>query len=58
MPEGVTGMAKLVFFLAFLLTVAAVETASAGPSFCTFYDGVVVCDGDIYFDGPAGSDIQ
>ena len=51
-------MAKLVFFLAFLLTVAPVETASAGPSFCTFYDGAVVCDGDIYFDGPAGSDIQ
>lgn len=46
-------MAKLVFFLAFLLTVAAVETASAGPSFCIFYNGVPVCDDDIYFDGPA-----
>ena len=46
-------MAKFVFFLAFLLTMAAVETASARPSFCTFENGVPVCDDDIDFDGPA-----
>jgi hypothetical protein len=46
-------MAKIILSLAFLLTVAAVETASAGPSFCTFDNGVLVCDDDIYFDGPA-----
>jgi hypothetical protein len=46
-------MAKLVFALAFLLTIAAVETASARPSFCTFEDGGWVCDDDFDFDGPA-----
>lgn len=46
-------MLKFVFILAFLLSIAAVETASAAPSFCTFSDGVPVCDDDIDFDGPA-----
>jgi hypothetical protein len=46
-------MAKFVFVLAFLLTIAAIETASAGPSFCTFENGVPICDDDTYPDGPA-----
>jgi hypothetical protein len=46
-------MLKFVFVLAALLTVAAVETASAGPSFCTFENGGSVCDDDVDFDGPA-----
>ena len=46
-------MVKLIFVLAFLLAIAAAEKASAGPSFCTFENGVPVCDGDTYFDGPA-----
>jgi len=43
----------LKFVLAFLLTIAAVEAASAGPSFCTFENGGWACDDDPYFDGPA-----
>ena len=46
-------MTKLIFFLALLLTIAAVETASAHPSFCTFDNGVPVCDDDVDSDGPA-----
>jgi hypothetical protein len=46
-------MAKFVFVLAFLLTIAAVETASAAPTFCTFVNGVPICDDDSYPDGPA-----
>ena len=46
-------MAKFLFVFAFLLTMAAVETASAGPSFCTFENGVWICDYDNSFDGPA-----
>ena len=46
-------MTKFVFVLAFLLTIAAVETASAHPSFCTFEHGAWVCDDDFDFDGPA-----
>jgi hypothetical protein len=46
-------MAKFVFVLAFLLTIAAAETASAAPSFCTFENGVPICIDDTDFDGPA-----
>lgn len=46
-------MAKLAFVLAFLLTIAAVETASAAPSFCTFENGVPICVDDTDFDSPA-----
>jgi hypothetical protein len=47
-------MAKFVFVLAFLLTIAAVETASAGPSFCTVDDdGEWTCIDNNYHGGPA-----
>jgi hypothetical protein len=35
------------------LTIAAVETASAGPTFCTLENGVPICVDDIHLDGPA-----
>lgn len=46
-------MVKFVFVLAFLLAVAAVEKASAAPTFCTFENGVPVCVDDNDPDGPA-----
>jgi hypothetical protein len=46
-------MAKLVLALAFLLAIAAVERASAAPSFCTYEDGAWVCGYNTYWDGPA-----
>jgi hypothetical protein len=47
-------MAKFVFVLAFLLTIAAVETASAGPSFCTVDDDAEwTCTNNTYYGGPA-----
>jgi hypothetical protein len=46
-------MAKFVFVLAFLLAIAAVEKASAAPTFCTFEDGMPICDYDSHYDGPA-----
>jgi hypothetical protein len=46
-------MVKFILALAFLLTIAAVETASAAPSFCTFENGVPIVDFDPDFDGPA-----
>jgi hypothetical protein len=47
-------MVKLVFALAFLLTLTVAERASAAPSFCFIGDdGVPICFDDVYFDGPA-----
>jgi hypothetical protein len=47
-------VAKFVFVLAFLLAVAAVEGASAAPTFCIVgEDGVPICVDDNHFDGPA-----
>jgi hypothetical protein len=47
-------MSKFVVVLAFLLTLAIVETASAAPTFCVVdEDGVPVCVDNTYFDGPA-----
>jgi hypothetical protein len=46
-------MTKFVFILALLLAIAAVEKASAHPTYCPFEDGVPVCVDDDYFDGPA-----
>jgi hypothetical protein len=47
-------MVKFAFVLAFLLVaIAAVEKASAAPTFCTLGDdGVLICVDDTYFDGP------
>jgi hypothetical protein len=45
---------KFVFILAFLLTVAVVEGASAAPTYCVPGDnGVPICVDDTYSDGPA-----
>jgi hypothetical protein len=46
-------MAKFLFVLAFLLAFAAVEQASAAPTFCTVdEDGEWTCIDNTYHGGP------